>query len=112
MEDHAKIELLVQSAKDYSKTTYELIKLKMIDKSSDVISSLIPNTIVFVALSTFLLFASLGLVFWLGEIFGKIYFGFFAVAAFYAIVGIIMHFFMHNWLKNSICNGIIVKLLK
>ncbi|MFA6400418.1 MAG: hypothetical protein WCX31_02165 [Salinivirgaceae bacterium] len=113
MEDHdKKIELLVQSAKDYSKTTYELIKLKMIDKASDVISSIIPNSIVVVMALTFLLFCNLGIVFWLSDILGKIYYGFFAVAAFYALLAIILHFFMHGWLKKTICNSIIIKLLK
>jgi fatty acid desaturase len=112
MKDNARLELLVEAATDYSKTSYELIKLKMIDKVSDSVSSLIPHSITFIIVLTFLLFCNLGIVFWLSEILGKIYLGFFVVGAFYAVLGIIMHFFMHGWLKKLLCNSIIVNLLK
>jgi hypothetical protein len=59
-----------------------------------------------------MLFLNLGLGFWLGEILGKIYFGFFVVAAFYGIIGIILHFFMHKSIKKLISNYIIKHVLK
>ncbi|MGM0407796.1 MAG: hypothetical protein ACQERU_07415 [Bacteroidota bacterium] len=112
MEDNVKqIESLADSTTEYIKTSYELVKLKIIDKISDGISSLIPHSVVFVIISIFLLFCNLGVVFWLGEILGKIYLGFFVVAAFYGFLGIIM-LFMHNWLKKNIYNKIIKQLLK
>jgi hypothetical protein len=52
------------------------------------------------------------LAFWLGEILGRIFYGFFVVAAFYGITGIILHFFMHNWLKKTISDYIIKNVLK
>lgn len=108
MEDTAKlVESLFERATEYGKTSYELVKLKALDKTSDVVSSLIPHSVVFVIIATFLIFFNLGLAFWLGEILGKIYLGFFVVAAFYCILGIILHFFMHKWLKRKICNYII-----
>ncbi len=113
MEDNAKlIGSLLERASEYGKTSYELVKLKALDKASDVASSLIPHTVVFVLIVSFLLFLSLGLAFWLGEILGKVYYGFFVVVAFYGIVGIVMHFFMHKWLKKLIGNYIIKQVLK
>jgi fatty acid desaturase len=113
MEDNAKlIESLLESATEYGKTSIELVKLKVIDKTSDVVSSFIPHSVVFVLVASFLLFFNLGLGFWLGEILGKTYYGFFVVAAFYGVLGIIIHFFMHNWLKKIICNSIIREILK
>jgi hypothetical protein len=112
MEENVKlVESLLEKAEDYGKTSYEVIKLKVIDKTSDVISSFVPHSIVFVLVASFLLFLNLGLAFWLGEILGKTYFGFFIVTAFYGIVGIVMHFFMHKWLKKLIWNSIIKLLL-
>ena len=112
MEDNAKlIETLLERATEYVKTSYELVKLKSIDKATDVVSSFIPGTVVFVLIILFLLFSNLGLAFWLGEILGKTYFGFFVVAAFYAIVAIVLHFFMHKWIKRKIGNYIIKKVL-
>lgn len=112
MEDNIKLELLVESAENYAKTTYELVKLKIVDKTSDIISSLIPHSIVFIIIATFLLFCNLGIVFWLGEVLGEIYLGFFVVAAFYILIAIVLRFFMHNWLKKKINNSIIINLLK
>ena len=113
MEDHTKlIESLLEKAVDYGKTSYELAKLKALDKTSDVVSSFIPHSVVFVLIGSFMLFCSLGLAFWLGEILGKTYFGFFVVAILYVVIGMFVHFFMHKWLKKLICNYIIKQALK
>ncbi len=106
------IESLLESAADYGKTSYELVKLKTIDKTSDVVSSLIPHAVVFLILMSFLLFLNLGVAFWLGEIFGNMFYGFFVVAAFYGIVGLVLHFFMHDRIKKKISDYIIKQALK
>jgi fatty acid desaturase len=112
MEDNAKlIESLLEKAAEYGKASYELVKLKTLDKTSDAVSSFIPYYVVFIVIAVFMLFLNLGLAFWLGEILGKTCFGFFAVAAFYGIIGIVLHFFMHKWLKKVICNYIIKNVL-
>ena len=113
MEENAKpFESLLEKASEYGKTSFELIKLKALDKTSDVVSSLIPNSVFFILIASFMLFLNLGLGFWLGEILGKIYFGFFVIAAFYVIIGIILHFFMHKSIKKLISNYIIKHVLK
>jgi hypothetical protein len=113
MEDYEKwIESLLEKAADYGKTSFELAKLKALDKASDVVSTLVPKTIVFVLLATGLLFINFGLAVWLGDILGKLYYGFFVVAAFYGITGIIMHFFMHDWLKRMVRDTFIKQALK
>jgi len=113
MEDNVKIiGSLLQSAAEYGKKSLELIKLKALDKTSDVVSSFIPPSVVLVFLSSFILFSGLGLAFWLGEILGKIYFGFFAVAAFYCFTGIFIRAFMYKWLKKIARNFMIKHVLK
>ncbi|MCX6234070.1 MAG: hypothetical protein NT175_04985 [Bacteroidetes bacterium] len=113
MEDNSKlIESLLEKAADYGKASYELVKLKALDKTSDVVSSFIPHTVVLVLIASFILFLNLGLAFWLGEILGKTCFGFFVVGAFYGIIAIVLHFFMHKWLKKLLCNYIIKQVLK
>jgi len=113
MEDNAKmIESLLEKAAEYGKASYELVKLKALDKTSDVVSSFIPHSVVFILIVSFLLFFNLGLAFWLGEILGRTCFGFFVIAAFYAVTGIVMHFFMHKWLKKTIGNYFIKQLFK
>ena len=106
------IESLFERATEYGKTSFELAKLKVIDKITDFVSSLLPQSVVFVLIGVFILFFNLGLAFWLGEILGKIYYGFFIVAGFYCIVGIITHFFMHKKLKKIAGNYFIKQVLK
>jgi fatty acid desaturase len=59
-----------------------------------------------------MLFLNLGIAFWLGDILGKPFWGFFVVAAFYFLVGIVIHFFMHNWIKRLVGNYFIKRVLK
>jgi hypothetical protein len=113
MEENAKlIESLIERVTEYGKTSFELAKLKTIDKTSEVVSSIVPHSFVFVLFGTFMLFLNLGLAYWLGEILEKIYFGFFAVAAFWAVIGIFLHFFMHKFLKRKFNNFFIKQMLK
>lgn len=113
MEDNKKLlESIVERATDYGKTSFELVKLQAVDKSSEVVSSVIPHTVVLILFSSFMLFLNLGLALMLGEILGKIFYGFFIVAAFYFLIGIVMHLFMHKAIKRIIRNYVIQQLLK
>ena len=104
------IDPLIEKAEDFGKTSLELFKLRAIDKSSDIVSTLIPVMVVMVFAIIFLLFVNLGIAFWLGEIWGSVYLGFFAVAAFYIVFGLVIHFFLHKTIKERIRN-VVIKLL-
>jgi hypothetical protein len=113
MEDNTNsMESLFEKATDYGKTSYELAKLKAVDKASDVISEVIPRTFIVAIILFFMTFLNLGIAFWIGEILGEIFYGFFAIAGFYCIVGIVLHFFMHNWIKSKLQNCFIKQVLK
>lgn len=103
---------LLDKAEEYGKSGIELLKLKALDKSSDVISSVIPHSVVFLLISTFLIFLNLGVAFGLGEALGKPYFGFLIVAAFYGSFALILHFFMHDWIKKIIRTYLIKLIIK
>lgn len=113
MEDQTgTIESLLERAAEYGKTSFELAKLKALDKTSDVVSTIASHYIVIIFISSFMLFINLGLAFWLGEILGKIYYGFFIIAAFYCIGGILVHFFLHQWFKRLFGDFFIKQVLK
>jgi hypothetical protein len=113
MDDNSKLlETLLDRATEYGKTSYELVKLKAVDKTSDVISSSVPGTVVVVLIASFMIFLNLGLAFWIGEILGKTFYGFFIVASFYLLLAVIIYLFMYKWLKKIVCNYLIRKLLK
>lgn len=106
------IESLLEKAGDYGKTSYELVKLQTVDKVSDGISSVIPHSFVIVALSTFLLFVNVGLALWMGELVGKVFYGFFIVAGFYGLVAFVLYSFLRKIIKRSLHDYMIKQLLK
>lgn len=113
MEDNSKlIEPLFEKAVDYGKTSYDLLKLKTLDKTSEVVSSLIPLLFVLIFVALFLMFISLGLAFLIGEVLGKAWYGFFLVGAFYGLSAIIIHFLLNNWIKKLLTDYIIKLALK
>ena len=105
-------ESLLERATDYGKTSFELAKLQALEKISNFISSFIPHSIGFILFLTFMLFINLGAAMWLGEILGKIYFGFFAVATFYIFIAIVFRLFMFKWIKRIMCNYVINQAIK
>ena len=81
MEENANLlETLLERASEYGKTSIELARLKALDKTTEIVSSVIPLSVVILLVASSLLFLNLGLAFWLGEVLGKIYYGFFIVA--------------------------------
>ena len=113
MEDNAKlIESLFDKATEYGKISFELVKLKAVDKASEAVSSFVPYAIAIVFIASFVLFLSLGLALWLGEILGQMYYGFLLVAAFYGVIGIFIHLAMHKWIKRKVGNRFIEQILK
>ena len=113
MEEQANaIESLIDKTKEFGKTSLKLGKLIVFDKTSDVISSVIPIYLVVVFLFTFLLFLNLGLALWLGEIFGSAFYGFFAVAGLYVLLGVLLNYVFYTPVKKSIQKFIVKKFLK
>ncbi len=106
------IESLYERAEAYGKTTFELSKLKLLETSTVVATSLIArlSTMLMVAMFSFVL--SIAVALWLGDILGKAYYGFLIVAGFYLIAGIVLHFFLHAWVKKPISELIIKQALQ
>ena len=105
-------ESLLEKAEDFGLTSVELVKLRAVDKTAEVVSSIIPYSVAFVLGASFMVFLNLGIAFWLGEILGQFYYGFFLVAAFYVLMVLMFHFFIHKRMKRYICDSIIEQLLK
>jgi hypothetical protein len=106
------IEALMEKVADYGETTLELAKLKTIAKTSEIASSIFPRVIVTLVFISFMLFLSLGMALWIGEILHRIFYGFFVVAAFYGVVALVLQLFFRNLLKNIYGNYIVKKMFK
>ena len=92
MQLNEKLEALTDNLKEYVDTNYELVKLEVINHSSDIISRLISSLIVGTALLLFLLFGSLYAAYYFSELLEIDYIGFALVGAFYLLVALIFHF--------------------
>ncbi|MEI7597062.1 MAG: hypothetical protein WCK02_15045 [Bacteroidota bacterium] len=106
------VEILIEKTKDYAKSSLELFKLKALRSGSDYFSTILPNILVLAVLLIFFLFFDLALAFWIGDMLGKIYLGFFIVAAFYGISAIFIYCFLRKWLKRYVSNCIIKNFVK
>lgn len=113
MEDQTKfIEPLLDRAEEYGKTSYALFKLKIIDKTADLASTFFSRGAAILSIMFFLLSTNIGISLWLGDLLGKSYYGFFCVAGFYGIVGVVLYFFMHSYLKKRIGGAFISLMLQ
>ena len=108
--DH--IESLFERAGEYAETRIDLYKLKAVDKLSDVLSSLISRIIVLLIFVMFIFIINIGIALLLGEILGKSCYGFFALAGFYLIIGIIFIYMRKKWFKYPIADMMIQQFLK
>jgi len=111
-ENEELIETLLGKVVDYGKTNIELLKFKSVDKISELVSSIITNSVTLVIVASFWFFFNLGLALWLGVLLSNIYYGFFVVTAFYGLMALVFHFFIHNAFKKGVCDHIIKLLLK
>jgi hypothetical protein len=105
------VEVLFERTESYVKISAEVFKLKIIKKVSEVVSDLTSSFVVIVFATLFFLIFNIGVSLWLGELFGKMYLGFFTVAAFYLLSGILLYIFRRAWIKIPIRNAIIIKSL-
>ncbi len=107
-----RIESLFQRLETFTITTFELSKLKLLHTTTIIVTSLIVRISVIIMISLFALVLNIGIALFLGELLGKDYYGFFIVAAFYLIASLILHFFLHRWIKKPISNLIIKQTLQ
>jgi len=105
------VESLFEKAQEYGKTSLELLKLRAVDITSDMLSSFLSRILVVIIVFIFFNFLNFGIAIWLGDLLGKIYYGFFIVAAFYGIVGIIFYSFLAKWIKTITGNFLINQML-
>ncbi len=106
------IENLIERVKAYTVTTLELAKLHTLQTTATVATSLVWRLSVSIILMLFLLLVSTGMALLLGDLLGKLYYGFFIVAGFYLLAGLVLHFFLRSWIANPISKLIITEALQ
>jgi len=112
MENHNNsVEALFEKTGDYLETRMELLKLQAVNRTSDITSSIISKFILGLVISLIVLLLNTGIAIWIGEITGKIYYGFFIVSGFYIIVAIFMYAFRSKWIKKPVNDMLVNKML-
>lgn len=106
------IESLFEKIEIYSKTSYELLKMRVLETTSIVVALLLSKLVVVVTISTFMLFLNVGFALMLGDLLGRLHYGFFIVALFYLIMGIVFYFFFHKWTKKVLIDSIVTQALQ
>jgi len=106
------IKTLIDKSKDYLEMKIELTKLKTIDKSADVLSTVVVTVSMLFISVLLILFLSLAAALFLGKMLGAYHYGFFIMAGFYAIVLLVIYVKRDKWIKTPIANELISKMLK
>lgn len=102
---------LFDKIESYAKTSITLFKLSSIEKSADVVSSLISRITIIVIASLFILFANIGVAFWIGKSLGEYFLGFFIVSGFYIILLAFVFIFRYKMIKKPISDMMIRKMI-
>ena len=101
---------LFEKIKILGLSTIELVKLRFYNKLTNVIALLITDLVVLLSVLVMLFFFNIALALWIGELLGKMYFGFLAVGLFYGIIGLLSLFFFKNIIFSFIKKSIIKHL--
>ncbi|MFY7732996.1 MAG: hypothetical protein ACOVSR_05895 [Bacteroidia bacterium] len=105
------MEPLFERAEAYGKSSFELLKLKALQKSASIISVLTVRIILVLFMVLVILNLNIGVALWLGNILNNMYFGFFCVAAFYLVIVGILCVFLNKFIQKRINQSIINQIL-
>lgn len=106
------IATLLERVEDYSNSTIELIKLNAIDKSAEVVSSLVSQLVFVITGAMAFLIVNIGIALWIGKLLGDSFYGFFVIGGFYAILAFLLLIFSSSLIKYPVSNAIIRQMLK
>jgi hypothetical protein len=105
------VEALFEKTGDYLETRMELLKLQTINTTSDITSSIVSRLVLVLIVSLIVLILNTGIAIWIGDMLGKMYYGFFIVAGFYIVVACFLFIFRHKWIKRPVSDMLIKKML-
>ena len=103
---------IYELVEQYAKTSMELYKLKAINIFAGVFAAVSTGIIMWLIFLMLLLFLSIGGAFYFGELLGKYHYGFFIIAGFYALIGLVIYIYRVKCLKEVINNFIIKQIFK
>jgi hypothetical protein len=98
------IEPILKSIEIYTTTSIQLYKLYIVDFIANIYAELYTKLILIVLLVSCILFFSIGLSLWLGELLGKNYFGFLTVSGIYFMIALVVLKFKQCFINDPAYN--------
>jgi membrane protein implicated in regulation of membrane protease activity len=105
------LESLFEKTEEYGRTTVELMKLNATETFTDAVTTFVLQLITFSVALLFAFFLNVGIALWIGVLLGAMYYGFFVVAAFYALLAVLLRYFGSSWIKRPLTNSLITHIL-
>ncbi len=105
------MEAILKKAGEYLETRMEIVRLKTVDKSSEIISTALSELVMIIVIGLSISILSVGLSILIGSAIGAMYLGFFIVGGCYAFVAIFLFVFRKEWLRGYFRNLMLDKIL-
>ncbi|WP_026902705.1 phage holin family protein [Pedobacter glucosidilyticus] len=106
------MEELIEKIKEHLHTRMKLAKLTLVEKGVLLFANLITDGLVIIFLVLAFLFVSLAFGFYISELLGNSYGGFFLVSLFYFLIAVIVYAIKDKYLEKPIVNNMIRKIFK
>lgn len=97
----------VEYLKIYARQRADMVKLEVVEKSSEIVSSLITNLVVAILAFIGVLLLSLTAALFLGQLWGDYALGFLAITVFYTMICIVLVVFRRQLVTNPVVSHII-----
>ncbi len=106
------ITMLIEDTERYIETKTELWKLKAVDKSTEMAASVVSQLIITLTAFIGIIALNTAIALLLGKWLGEAYYGFFIVAGFYFLLGLILYAARKSLIKTPFYNAVVNKILK
>ncbi|WP_158640532.1 phage holin family protein [Anseongella ginsenosidimutans] len=103
---------LFEEVKEYISVRSKIFSLQVAESAASLVSNLISNGAALLFFIIFFVFASIGLAFLVAQWVGNTAGGFFIVAAFYLLIGVIIWMIKDNYIERPLTNIFIRNLFK
>lgn len=107
-----KVEATYQHLIDYAEARWNLIALDVSDKTANLVTSIVVGIILAVLGLFFLVFASISLALWLGDLTDSSALGFLLVAVLYGLIAALFYVNRNKWLFLPLMNTFLKKLYR
>ncbi len=111
MENNKEQPGLTDQLKQYIETRIKLARLQAVEKGTSFFASLVTEVFVLICIATTLMFFSITLALYLGQLFNAYWIGFGIVALIYLFIAIFVSAFKKKFIEPKIINFLIKKLL-